>query len=412
MKLTREEQEMLDGKHGDAVQKAMELLVAVGDSYNAERMLPIGSAHLVSANPVGAGKGGTEFIRQLTEKGAKFKVPTTTNPASLELWKWKEMNYSEELYQRQETVSGHIAKMGGILCNTCTPYLIGHTPGMGEHVAWGESSAVLFLNAVLGARTNREGGPSAIAAAITGRTPAYGYHLDENRYGQIKIVNKFDLKGDSDYATLGYFVGKIAVDRVPVITGISPSVTQDNLKCLGTPFAVTGSVSHYHVVGVTPEAHTEEEATGNRKISASDTFEFGEKEFKETEEALSAIGPDEANLVILGCPHASITQLKKYAEVLSGRKVKSGVEMWVQTMHSVKAYAEDIGLAEVIESTGAKLVCNICAGAMPRGFFKSCGYTGVTTDSPKYVYYITTLQSTPCYYGGRLEKFVDIVTDR
>lgn len=412
MELIREEREMLDGKHGDAAQKAMELLVAVGDSYNAKRMVPIGSAHLVCANPIGAGKGGTTFIRELAEKGARFKVPTTTNPASLELWKWKEMNYSEDLYQRQEEVSNHIAKMGGILCNTCTPYLIGHTPRMGEHVAWGESSAVLFLNAVLGARTNREGGPSAIAAAITGRTPAYGYHLAENRYARIKIVNTVDLKGDSDYATLGYFAGKIAVDRVPVITGISPSVSQDNLKCLGAPFAVTGSVSHYHVAGVTPEAHTEEEATGNRKISASNTFEFGKKEFNDTAASLSAIGPEAANLVILGCPHASITQLKAYAEVLSGRKVKSSIEMWMQTLHSVKTYAKDIGLADVIESTGAKLVCNICAGAMPRNFFKKCGYTGVTTDSPKYVYYITTLQDTPCYYGGRFERFVDIVTDR
>jgi predicted aconitase len=409
MKLTREEQEMLDGKHGAAVQKAMELLVAVGDSYNAEHMVPIGSAHLVSANPIGAGKGGTTFIRELAEQGATFKVPTTTNPASLELWKWKEMNYTEDLYQKQETVSGHIARMGGILCNTCTPYLIGHTPRMGEHVAWGESSAVLFLNAVLGARTNREGGPSAIAAAIAGRTPAYGYHLDENRCGQLKIVNTADLKGDSDYATLGYFVGKIAVDRVPVITGISPSVTQDNLKCLGTPFAVTGSVSHYHVVGVTPEAPTEEEATGSRKIGPSDTVEFGEKEFRETEASLSAIGPEEANLVILGCPHASITQLKAYAGVLSGRKVKSGMEMWVQTMHSVKAYAEDIGLADVIESTGAKLVCNICPAAMPRDFFKKQGYSGAATDSAKMVYYVTTTQDTPCFYG-RLEAFIHTVT--
>ena len=412
MKLTIEEQRMLDGKHGGAVQKAMELLVAVGDSYGAERMVPIGSAHLVSANPIGAGKGGTTFIKELAENGAKFRVPTTTNPASLELWRWEEMGFGEELYQRQKTVSAHISEMGGILCNTCTPYVIGHTPRMKEHVAWGESSAVLFLNAVLGARTNREGGPSAIAAAITGRTPGYGYHLDENRHGRIKIVNTVDLKGDADYATLGYFVGKIAVDRVPVITGVSPSISQDNLKCLGTPFAVTGSVSHYHVVGVTPEAHTEKEATGNRKISASNTFKFGPKEFRETEELLSAIGPEAANLVILGCPHASIMQLKAYAEVLSGRKVKNGIDMWVQTMHSVKAYAEDIGLAEIIESTGAKLMCNICAGAMPRGFFKKQGYNGVATDSPKYVYYVATLQDTPCYYGGRFEKWVDIVTDR
>jgi len=412
MKLNREEQEMLGGKHGDVKQKMMELLIAIGECYDAEHMVPIGSAHLVSGTPINAGRGGTKFIKELAEGGAKFVVPTTTNPASLELWRWKEMGYDEELYKRQEEVSDHLSRMGAILCNTCTPYLIGHTPRMREHVAWGESSAVLFLNAVLGARTNREGGPSAIASAITGRTPAYGYHLDENRYGQLKIINRVNLKGDSDYSTLGYFVGKIAVDRVPIITGIPSSISQDRLKCLGTPFAVTGSVSNYHIVGVTPEARTEEEATGNRKISSSDIFEFGPKEFKETEESLSAIGPEDANLVVLGCPHASITQLKEYAKVLSGRKVKNNLEMWIQTMHSTKTYAEDIGLADIIESTGTKLVCNICAGAMPRDFFKKSGYTGVLTDSPKYIYYITTIQDTPCCYGGRLDKFVDVVTNK
>jgi len=409
MKLTREEQQMLDGKHGDVKQKMMELLVAVGESYDAEYMVPIGSAHLVSGTPINAGKGGTTFVKQLAENGAEFLVPTTTNPACLEPWRWKEMGFSEELFERHLDITRDYVTMGAIPCNTCTPYLIGHTPRMGEHVAWGESSAVLFLNAVLGARTNREGGPTAIAASITGRTPAYGYHLDENRYGQIRIVNTTQLKDDFDYATLGYFVGKIAVDRVPVITGISPYISQDNLKCLGTPFAVTGSVSHYHVVGVTPEAHTEEEATGNRKIGSSETVEFGEKEFRETEASLSAIGPEEANLVILGCPHASITQLKAYAGVLSGRKVKSGMEMWVQTMHSVKAYAEDIGLADEIESTGAKLVCNICPAAMPRDFFKKQGYSGAATDSAKMVYYVTTTQDTPCFYG-RLEEFIHAVT--
>jgi predicted aconitase len=217
------------------------------------------------------------------------------------------------------------------------------------------------------------------------------------------------LKCDSDYATLGYFVGKIAKDRVPIITGIPSSISQDEMKCLGTPFAVTGSVSHYHIVGVTPEASTEEVASGHKKLSSSDTFEFGPAEFKNTEESLCAIGVEEVDLVVLGCPHASITQLKRYAEALSGRKVKDEIEFWILTPASVKTYSRNIGLADVIESTGAKLIANTCPLTMPRGFFKEKGYTGVATDSPKMAYYITVAQDLPIFYGS-LYKFIDTVT--
>jgi predicted aconitase len=411
MNLTREEQEMLDGKYGDVIQKCMELLVAIGDSYDAERMIPISSAHLVSANPVTAGKGGAAFIKGMAAKGGKFLVTTTTNPASVEPWLWEEMRFGEDIYKEHIALSNAIAAMGGLLSNTCTPYLLGHFPRKGEHVAWGESSAVLYLNAVVGARTNREGGPSALAAAITGRTPAYGYHLEENRHGEVKFINKVDLECDTDYMTLGYFIGKISGDRVPIITGIPSSISQDEIKCLGTPFAVTGGISHYHVVGATPEAETEEAASGNKRISVSNTFEFGLKELKETEESLCAIGPEKVNLVILGCPHASITQLKKYAKVLSGRRVKEPIEIWILTMSSTKKYAKDIGIADIIESAGAKLVTNTCPGAMPRNFFIDRGFNGVATDSPKMAYYVTTTKSVPCYYG-RLEKFIDIVTKK
>jgi predicted aconitase len=164
-------------------------------------------------------------------------------------------------------------------------------------------------------------------------------------------------------------------------------------------------------VGVTPEAETEEVASGNKKIGMSETFEFGEKELKDTEESLCAIGPEKTNLVILGCPHASITQLKKYAKILSQRKVKNSIEIWIQTMSGTKKYAKDIGIADVIESTGAKLITNTCSAATPRDFFINRGVTGVSTDSPKMVYYVTTVKGVPCYYG-RLDKFIDVVTKK
>jgi predicted aconitase len=411
MDLTQEEQLMLDGAYGDAVQKAMELLVAVGECYGAERMVPVASAHLSCANPVTAGKGGSIFIKNMAEKGGKFIVPTTTNPTSLDPWAWQEMGYSERLYQEHSALSGAIAEMGGFLCNTCVPYLIGHAPRMREHIAWAESSAILYANAVLGARTNREGGPTALASGLTGRTPAYGYHLDENRYGKLKVEVNAHLKGDTDYGTLGYFVGRIAQNRVPILQGIPPSVSQHELKCLGAALATSGSVAHFHVVGVTPEAPTEEVATGLKRISSSDTFEFGQEELQKTEESISKIGPEEADLVVLGCPHPSIDQIKNYAEVFSGRRVKSRVEIWILTSNAIRKYADDIGYANILDSAGVRLVSNTCPSPMPLDFFKKQGYRGAATDSPKMVYYISATKGVPCYYGS-LDKFVDIVTNK
>lgn len=411
MKLTREELEMLDGKYGDAARKALELLIALGECYGAEQMVPVTSAHLVAANPVNAGSGGIHFIKEMAETGGKFVVPTTTNPASLEPWAWREMGFSEELHREQVALSEVLARMGGFICNTCTPYLIGHAPRMRQHVAWGESSAILFANAVLGSRTNREGGPTALAAGITGRTPAYGYHMDENRYGTLKIIVNADLRGDSDYATLGYFVGRIAQDRVPILTGIPPSISLHELKCLGAALSVSGSVAHYHVVGVTPEAPSEQIASGSKRIGSSDTFEFGLAELKETEESISKVGPEEAELVVLGCPHASIEQVKKYAEILYGRRLRNKVEIWLLVPHAIKQYAADTGYANIIEGAGVKLVSNTCPAAMPRDFFKRQGYKAVATDSPKMAYYASTTQSVSCYYGS-LDKFIDIVTTK
>jgi len=409
MKLTKEEQEMLDGKWGEAVQKAMELLVALGECYGAEEMIPVTSAHLSAANPINAGKGGTNFIKNMAEKGGKFVIPTTTNPASLDLWAWKEMGFTEELYHEQAALSEAISKMGGLICNTCTPYLIGHVPRVREHIAWAESSAIVYANALLGSRSNKESGLTALMAGITGRTPAYGYHLDENRFGKLKIMVGVPLKGETAYATLGFFVGKIAQDRIPIFTGIPRSASHQELKCLGAALATSGSVVHYHVVGVTPEAPTEELASGYKKIHSSDCIEVTLRELKETEESLSSIGPEHTNLVVLGCPYASIDQIKNYTNAFWGRRIKKDVEVWILTARIIKRYAEDLGYVNTLESLGVRLVSNTCPATMPHDFFKKQGYRAVATDSPKLVYYISNTKDIPCYYGS-LDEIIHVIT--
>jgi predicted aconitase len=409
MRLSKEEEGMLNGKYGHPLQKAMEILVAVGECYNAVRLIPIKSGHLVSSNPVTAGTAGAAFIEQLAKTGSKFKIFTDTNPACLDLWNWKQLGFSKELYEKQITVSENIRIMGGYLSNTCTPYLVGHIPSMGQHIAWSESSATIFANAVLGARTNRESGPSVLAAALTGRTPDYGYHLLENRYAQLKIIVDVELRGIKDYGTLGYFAGKIAGDKVPLFKGIPKSVSTDQLKMLGAALATSGSVAHYHVIGVTPEAPSEESALGGKKLRLSDTYQFAIKELEETEHTLGKERAREVNLLILGCPHASISELKMYADVLAKNKVKSDV--WILTSHMIKTYAEKMGFVNVLEASGAKVLNDTCPIAMPRGFLKKLGYSVVATDSAKMAYYVTSAQELKCYYSD-LEQYFGEATGK
>jgi predicted aconitase len=277
------------------------------------------------------------------------------------------------------------------------------------HVAWGESSAVLFVNSVLGARTNREGGPTGLAAGMTGRTPEYGYHLDENRYGELKINVTVELKGETDYSTLGYFAGKIAQEKVPIFTGIPPSVFRDELKYLGAGLATSGSVSLYHVISVTPDAPTEEAIFGPKTIGPSDTYEFGQKELKDTEESLCSEGFGAVDVVILGCPHVSIIQIRHYVELLSGRRVKDNVEIWILVSNVIKHYAEDLGYARALESSGCRLVSNTCPSPMPRGFFNERGFRAVATESAKMAFYVAITQNVRCRYGN-LDEIIDAVT--
>jgi predicted aconitase len=400
MYLTKEEMDMLHGSYGYPVKKAMEILVGLGECYDAKRMIPIVSVHLPGCGLVNAGRAGAAFVQKMADKGGKFIPFTDTNITSIDPWKWQGLGIAEDFVRDQMAMTAALGRMGAYLCNSCTPYLVGHVPGLGEHIAWGESSAIIFANSVLGARTNREGGPSALAAALTGRVPEYGYHLDRDRYGDLKFVITTTLQGISDYGTLGYFAGRIAEERVPVFVGLPRSTSWDELKQLGAAVATSGSAALFHAVGITPEASSEEVACGGRKIGDSQTFEFGKTELCETEARLSKANTGEVDLVLIGCPHASISQIKEVGQLLSGKKVKSGVELWVMTSHIVRAYAEKMGYVKTIETSGAKIIREVCPSTLPRGFLKEQGLRTVATDSAKMTYYCAGMQDVPSHYGS------------
>jgi predicted aconitase len=289
--------------------------------------------------------------------------------------------------------------MGANTCNTCIPYLVGNTPRFGEHLAWAESSAIVFANSVYGARTNREGGPSALAAALAGRVPEYGFHLKENRYGKLLIEVEAPLNDMTDYGTLGYFAGKIAGQDTPVFTGIPSNPTLEQLKALSAALAASGGVSMFHAVGVTPEAPSLEAAFGGAKVP--NRFTFGAAEKAQEEAALNREPSDHVDWILIGCPNASVQEIREVAEALDGKRVHDGVALWVTTAGAMYAMAERQGYVRTIEEAGGIVVRETCPFlARSRVIAENKGYKTLTTNSAKMAHYAPGMFGLPTHYGN------------
>jgi len=361
MYLTKEQEVMLNGEYGSIVARMMRLLVRLGDIYNAEKMISVASVQVAGVSYKSIGDPGLEFLQDIS-KEAKVKVLTFLNPAGMDLEKWKEMGIDESFAKKQLAIIEAFRKMGIIISATCTPYLAGNLPHYRQHIAWSESSAVSFANSVIGARTNREGGPSALAAAITGFTPYYGLHLDENRQPDYVIEVKTELKYNSDFAALGYYIGKAIKNKIPYFRGIKEADT-DQLKAMGAAMAASGAVALYHVDGITPEAD-------KVSIDGLEKIEFGKEEMKETYEKLNT--GEKPDIVIFGCPHASLAEIIKIAKIVEGRKPKT--PFWIVTSRATKEIARKIGLEEIIEKAGGKIYADTCMVVSPiENLFKTTG---------------------------------------
>lgn len=376
MYLTDEEKRMLDGEYGDVVRKSLKILVTLGEIYGAERMLEIKNAHSPGVSYRVSGDAGLNFVKDASREGY-FKIPVTLNTIGIDSERWEELDYHFPrcFALKQIELLEAYRSMGAISTYTCTPYLTGNIPQKGEHLAWGESSAVAYVNSVIGARTNREGGPSALAAAVTGRVPEYGFHLDENRKGKYLFRVDREMKSDKDYAVLGYFAGRIAGRAVPVFEGIERRPTVENLKALSAAIASSGAVALYHIAGITPEAPTTAAV-----INKQEPILFGRKEYEEVLEKFSVDG--DVEFVVTGCPHCSIVEIGKVARLLEGKKVKA--EFWVCTARQIKVLADKMGFTEIIERAGAKVICDTCPVLAPTS---TKGYRNLLTNSGKLAHY-------------------------
>ena len=381
MYLTREEEKMYAGEYGPAVEKSMEILVALGDIYGADGMVEIVSAQISGVSYKTIGEAGLEYLDDLASEGAQVQVPSTLNPAGVDLDQWKSLGFPEEFTRKQLLIVEAYRKMGISTTCTCTPYLVGNVPPLGSHIAWSESSAVCYANSVLGARTNREGGPGALSAAICGRTPNYGYHLDQGRVPNLLVEVETPLAG-SDYGAMGYLVGKAVGNGVPYFKLLDkeqkkPQVNQ--LKALGAALASSGAVALYHMENTTPEYREVMPHTGNlEKITIT------RDDLDNTREKLStAQKPD---LVCLGCPHASLDEIGEVALKLEGKKL--GNQLWVCTSISVKAAADRMGYTEMIEKAGGHVVCDTCMVVAP---IEDMGFKVIGVDSAKAANYVPSM---------------------
>lgn len=379
LKLTEEEKKILDGKQGKGNQRAMELLFALANVFEAERFISIHRAHVA----LSAQLGDTVFAEQLVEGGSECKITTTTNPP----WDVKYLSKyfsvsNDELSLANRSMQAY-KKIGAVLNYSCIPGLGDNVPRFGEHVAFSESSATPYVNSVLGARSNRESSISALAAAVIGKTAEYGFHFDCNRAGTILIrLEELDLRTPFKWGILGFYLGKIIGNEIPVFQ-LKPSVypKDEDLLYLGAELNTSGAVSMYHIVDITPEAPTFQKAFRGNKPKYE--IAVKEKDLSETREKISSRG-GKINLILLGCPHYTIKQIKEVATLLEGKGVAQEVALWICTSYSALELAKRSGYFNIIRKAGGNLVADTCIDQPCWKTFE----TGLgVTDSPKCAYY-------------------------
>jgi predicted aconitase len=379
VQLTGEERAMLSGEQGPAVQKAMGIVHALATIYEAEHLLPAASAQIAGVSYKNLGQAGLCFLEDWAAQGARVRIPAFMNPAGMDLERWREMGIDERFARQQQRVVDALAAMGVAETCTCTPYLAGYIPQAGEHLAWSESSAVSYANSVLGGRSNREGGPSALASAITGRTAAYGLHLNRNRTATHRVTVGCRLRNEADFGALGYWAGQQVGDGVPFFrleggATMGRPPTQEQLMALGAAMAASGAVALYYVEGVTPEA----------ALVSAEVDSLPALEINDLSAAYDALNHplNEVDFVSLGCPHSTVADLERVAGLLEGQQVRA--TLWITTSRHVRREAQDRGLVQQVEAAGGHVFADTCLVVAP---IEALGFRSMATNSAKAAFY-------------------------
>lgn len=391
---------MLGGELGAARQMAMQILVTMARVYGAERLLDIQSAHIDGC--LYHGHSGIEFAERLVAGGAHVCVPTTLNVGAIDLLHPENFHGSTELAQQSRRLMELYRKMGCRPIWTCTPYQVTQRPKQGMQIAWAESNAIVFANSVLGARTNRYGDFIDICAAITGRAPAAGLHLSDNRRGQVL----FQLHGlprslrtaDVFYPVLGYYIGQQSGSRIPVLDGLPAQTTEDQLKALGAAAASSGAVALFHAVGITPEAPTAAEAMQGHPPEM--VIDVSLDALRTVRNELSSVADGKIQMVALGSPHFSLDEFAQMLPLVRAHPPHRDVEFTVSTNRFVLAELEKRGWDAELRALGVRLIVDTCVVAGPQLRTKQ----GVLmTNSGKFAHYTPGNTGHGVVFGSLVE---------
>mgnify|MGYP000086801590 CR=1 FL=1 len=373
MFLNREEEKILQGEYGEAQRLAMKILCALGDFFKAEKLIKIESAHISGVSYKTGGDALVEVLEKFGKSKTKTLVASTLNPSGMDLDRWREMGVTEDFAQKQGEIIKIYKSMGILDLCSCIPYELGNVAKPGDHISFSESSAVTFMNSFFGVYTNRESGLSALASAIVGKTPEYGIHLPENRVPEILVEVEAELNNTTDYGLLGYSIGESFGSKIPLLHKI-PSIDLQQAKQLSAAMAASGSVPLFHI------RNYEERKFEKERL---EKVIFDQKKLKALREDFTPTS--QPDIVMVGCPHASISILKKISEILVS-PVSNKTKLWIFTSRPVKLMAESMGYVQKIESMGGKIFCDTCPVVCPIP-----GFDLALTDSIKAAHYLPTM---------------------
>jgi predicted aconitase len=354
MKLTDEEMAMLAGEMGKPKRWAIDHQVKVGEMFDAEDLVSVSQAHMM-ADPEAVGEAGVAFMERLAGEGARVVVPTITDPRGVDLEYYRPLGQTEEMADLDRRTIAACARMGILMTNTCVNYQTIMAPVLGDHVAFGDTGVVIYSNSVCGARSNFEGGPSALAAGLTGRTPRYGLHLDANRRATRRFRVSEQPRGLTDWGLLGAVAGRLAGSywEIPAIEGLEVMPRSDELKHLGAAMASFGSTPLFHLVGITPEAQSLSDVGGDRLET-----EILSPEMMNAMRSRFGANGEKVDVVVFAAPQLSLVEMQRVAELCEGKRMV--VPLFVCTSPQVYPDATRMGLVGTIEDAGGKVLQGTC----------------------------------------------------
>ena len=395
--LTSFDRSLLNGESGSAAQLAMRIITRMASLRGAERLLDIEAAHIDST--LYMGEATLEFAERLAKLGARVRVPSSANVSGVDEHDWQSWAVPPEWAEKARRQMLAYERMGCLPSWTCAPYQSELRPKFGQQIAWGESNAIVFANSVIGARTERYPDLLDICAAITGRVPALGLHLEENRAGQLLIrLKNIPIRMQEDdlfYPVLGHLVGKIAQERIPVLSGLEVKPSEDQLKALGAAAASSGAVALFHIVGITPEAPTEQAAFLGK--SPAETIELTVADLHSGLAELNTAGGEKLDMVVLGSPHFSLQEFKKLAPLLAGQRRRPEVQFLVTSSRAMVALAQKAGLLQPLLDFGGRVTVDTCILTTP---MLPADIRVLMTNSAKYAYYAPGLLDRQVVFGS------------